>query len=811
MTAELREHLQTTLGSAYTIERELGGGGMSRVFVATETALGRRVVVKVLPPELSGELSAERFKREITLAARLRHPHIVPVHAAGEAGGLLYYTMPLVEGESLRARLARGGELPVGEAVRVLREVADALGYAHGKGVVHRDIKPENILLEHAHAVVADFGVAKALAAATQGAHPGEGTLTSLGVALGTPAYMAPEQAAGDPGVDHRADLYALGVVAYEMLTGAAPFAGRPSQALLAAHATEPPESITKRRPGLPAGLAALVMRLLEKRPADRPQGAEEIVHALEGIATPSEGATPAAPARTARLRTPHRRLLWAVSALILVAAVGTSAYWRWGRSGARQSAAAARPASSLIRPAPVSKSIAVLPLASVGADTANSYFADGMTEAFITALAQVPGLRVTPRTSAFALRGQALSARQVGETLHVASVLEGSVQRAGERLRFAVRLTDAAKDSAMWAATYEGDRRDIFRLQDSIARAVVSALQLRLAGGAAQPLVREATRSLAAHELYLRGRYFWNQRTPSALRTAARYFEQAIARDSSYAEAYAGLAETYVVFPTYDVSSPREGYPRAKAAALKALALDSTLAGAHAVLAHSRMRYEWDWPGAKREFRHALALDPSNATTHSWYAEYFDALGRHEEAAAESDLALALDPLSRIIGVVKAGELYFGRRNDEALAQLRRALELDPNFARAHADLGRVYLATGRPAAAVTELETARRLSGRSYDIGVLASAYAAAGQRDRALGIVRELAQARRHEYVRPMALVLAYAGLGDTDQAVAWLARAVDERDTGVIFLRLDPLFDPLRSEPRFTALVKRVGLP
>jgi serine/threonine-protein kinase len=617
-------------------------------------------------------VNVARFRREIELAAALQHPHIIPLLSAGESAGVLYYTMPYVQGETLRARLIRGGELSVAEAVRVLREMADALAYAHAEGVVHRDIKPENILLSGSargsagawHALAADFGVAKALAAATSA----EGGLTSTGVVLGTPAYMAPEQAAGDPGTDQRADLYALGVVAYETLTGQAPFAGRPSQALLAAHATEPPEPITTRRPSLPAGLAALVMRLLEKRPADRPQSAEEVLRELEAITSPSAGGTAAAPAapaapaaaRTAPRRTQRRLLPWAAGAVVLLAAVGTSAYWRWGR-GERGRAETARPVTGA--PSAV-QSVAVLPLVNVGNDTATEYFTDGMTEELIGALAKVPGLQVAARTSSFAFKGKRLSVRTIGDSLKVGAVVEGSVRRSGQRLRVSAELVSVTTGYQLWAESYDRELTEVFQLQDELARAIVSALQVKLIGPGEAPLVRQATRSPAAHDLYLQGRSFWNQRTAGALRTAVRYFERAIALDSSYAEAYAGLAQAYVLFPNYDVSNydvslPREAYPKAEAAALRALALDSTLAEAHAALAVGKRNYEWDWPGAEREFRRALALDPSDATAHSWYAGYLSATGRHAEALAEIDRALALDPLSRVISVVKGLVLY--------------------------------------------------------------------------------------------------------------------------------------------------------
>jgi eukaryotic-like serine/threonine-protein kinase len=409
------------LGGAYRIERELGGGGMSRVFEAEETALGRKVVVKAFPPELSGAASAERFRREIQLAARLRHPHIVPLPSAGEADGLLYYTMPFVEGES-----------PVGEAVRVLRDVAQALAYAHRLGVVHRDVKPENILLGEDGALVADFGVAKAVGAATEG-----GGLTGTGITLGTPSYMAPEQVAADLHADHRADIYSLGVLAYEMLTGGPPFTGASPQQVLAAHATRALEPVVRRRPSIPAALAAIVMRCLEKRPADRPQSAEAVPRELEVATLPHE----VSGARQRARKISRFAVYVGVPAALLALAV-------YALVGRQSDSAPPDPGPAVL------KSVAVLPFANLSPDRDNEYFADGMTEELINALAKVEGLRVPARTSSFAFKGKNLSVRAIADSLGVGAVLEGSVRMAGNRLKVRARLVDVANGYQLWSET---------------------------------------------------------------------------------------------------------------------------------------------------------------------------------------------------------------------------------------------------------------------------------------------------------------------------------------------------------------------
>lgn len=392
LSDNLRAQLQNALGEAYSLERELGGGGMSHVYLATEKALGRQVVVKVLPAEMSGQVSVERFKREIALAARLQHPHIVPLLSAGEAGGLPYFTMPLIEGESLPARLMKQGELPLNEAVRVLREIAAALAYAHERGIVHRDIKPDNVLMSGGSAMITDFGVAKAL---SMSSNAEEGSVTSIGIALGTPAYMSPEQASADPAVDLRADIYSFGILAYELLTGQPPFVGRTPQNLLAAHVTETPEYVTKRRTAIPPGLGALVMRCLEKRAADRPQSAVELMHALDQVNTPSGGTVPTMVLRgtqTAATSAPPESIRWIAIAAVLVAVIA-GGWFAISKVGGASSA----------------RSIAVLPM-DVGRDTAHAYLADGLSAELATRLTKIPGLAVRAYSSSQAMRGRTAS-----------------------------------------------------------------------------------------------------------------------------------------------------------------------------------------------------------------------------------------------------------------------------------------------------------------------------------------------------------------------------------------------------------------
>jgi TolB-like protein/Tfp pilus assembly protein PilF len=789
---DLRDQLQRTLGTAYSIERELGGG-MSCVFAAEERALGRKVVVKVLPPELSSAISVERFRREITVAARLEHPHIVPLLTAGEAGELLYYTMPFVEGESLRARLAREGALPVREVVRVLREVADALAYAHRHGVVHRDIKPANVLLSDGHARVTDFGVAKALSTAAGAGRVGP--VTATGVALGTPSYMAPEQVAADPETDHRADVYALGVLAYEMLAGRPPFSGSSPQEVLAAQATRAPEPVARSRPNMSPELGALVMGCLEKHPADRPQSADEVLRQLEALWTDT-GAAGGAGRRARRLGR--------VAAYVGVPAALLAGFVAF-------SLLARQPVSPADADPGGSKSIAVLPFMNLSADKENEYFSDGMTEELINALSKVSGLRVAARTSSFAFKGKSADVREIGRRLGVGAVLEGSVRKAGTKLRVTVQLVDASDGYHLWSEDYDRELSDVFTVQNDIAQAIASALKVRLVGDERAPLVRPPTRDLGAYELFLKGRFAVYQRTEAALAQAVRFFEQAVARDSSFAEAYAGLAEANVVLPFYSRTHPAVAWAGARAAAERALALDSTLVGAHAVLAYGKMLYDWDWEGAERGFRRAIALDPRYAIVHMWYGLYLAGRGRTPDALREFQIAHELEPLSILYSTEVGLGLYISRRYGEAAAQLQQTLQLDPNSAIAHGWLGYVYIQMGMPDRAIAELQRAAALNKRrAQTIAGLAYAHAAAGNRRAAERLLAELLERWRTEYVSSLVIAVAYAGLGDREQAVRWLENAASVHDPFLTYLSMIPAFDPLRADPRFSQVLKKLGL-
>jgi TolB-like protein/tetratricopeptide (TPR) repeat protein len=789
VSLELRDQLQAALGDTYTLERELGGGGMSRVFVAVDTALGRKVVIKVLAPELAAGVSAERFAREIRLAAQLQHPNIVPLHAAGDAGGLPYYTMPFVEGLSLRSRIASGGPLSTPECVRILRDVARALSYAHEQGVVHRDIKPENVLLSGDAAVVTDFGIAKAVSAAkTLGS---TGTLTSAGIGLGTPAYMAPEQAFGDPATDRRADIYSFGCLAYELLTGKPPFADRPSHQLVIAHAMETPPPLESRNSGVPEPLTALVMQCLAKNPDERPQSAREIVERLESVDTSSGQKT--FPTRTAA----RKRLLIVGTIAVVALAIAFGVALR-GRVGMTARNGAGRV-----------ESVAVLPFENVGGDTANAYFADGMADELTNALAKIPAIRVASRSSAFTFQGKRIDVREVGRALNVGAVLEGTVRRAGSRLRVSAQLTSANDGLVRWSDSYEREVRDVFTVQDDITRAIVGALRVKLDPRSAQVAgAHHGTSDIEAYDLYLRGRYAWNKRTPDGLKESISYFEEAIRRDSTYADAYSGMADAFISLFDYDILPAAEANPRARMAAMRALALDSSLAEAHTSLAHVLL-HEWKWDESEAEFRHALELDPMQAATYHWYALALTAVGMLDQAVATMKRAEELDPLSARMSADMGMAYYGARQYDLAIQQERKTLRLEPGFATSYWIMGMAYEQKGSLADATAAYQHALTLRPRNPNyLASLARSEALAGKTSDARRVLDGLLKSP--EPVSPFFIALVYTALGGKDEAFQWLNRAVTERSGSVRYLKIEPRLDPLRSDPRFDALLRRVGL-
>ena len=782
----LEDRLGKALGSQYTIDRELGGGGMARVFLGTETRLDRRVVIKVLPPDAAAGVSIERFQREIMMAARLQNPHIVPLLAAGDADGLPFFTMPFVEGESLRALLDRKDPLALRDELKILRDVSSALAYAHERGIIHRDIKPDNILVSSGSAMVTDFGVAKAIS----DAKPDEpaASLTEAGASLGTPAYMAPEQILGDD-VDGRSDIYAWGVVAYELLTRAHPFADRKSaQALIAAHLAEQPVNIAKRRPELPQAIADVVMRSLEKNRDRRPTSAEIICRAFD---------------------VSHARAAFFSTRRIAVGAFGGAMLLLLGAFLASRKSHAPGNAAGAIN------SIAVLPFSDLSPNKDQDYFGEGIADELTTVLSKVDGLRVAARTSAFAFKGKELQHENIGNTLNVGAILEGSIRKSGNQLRVTAQLVDARNGFELWSDRYDRKESDVFTVEDELATSIANALRLKLSFSGSNNPATTRTRDVEAYNFYLQGRYFWNRRTAATAQKAISFFEQAIARDPSFTLAHAALAEGYMVLPAYANVDPPVAFAKGKVEAERALAVDSSLPGAHAALA---MYYVYapnrDEAISGREFRRSISLNQDYATAHHWYGMFYHAVrGDADSAVAELARAQTLDPLSLIINTQYGQSLYLARRFSDAIAQGLRAIELDSTFVRGHRELAWSYIATGKFSDAEREFRETLRLGGDQPG-REMAYLYAVSGRKDEARALIagvdaaeRSGKQGKRYgiEYSPPVEIAWVYAALGDRNKAFEWLDRA-RAAHMFLGFPRLDPKYDPLRSDPRFAALLR-----
>jgi serine/threonine-protein kinase len=769
---------------------------MSRVFVAQDRKLGRRVAVKVLSREVAAEIKTERFRLEIQLAAKLQHPHIVPLLQAGEMDGILYFTMPYIDGESLRTRLDRGGALAMPDAVRVLRHIASALSYAHKQGVVHRDIKPDNVLIADEFALVTDFGVARAL---SESVTQNDTRLTSGGVALGTPAYMAPEQALADPEIDHRADIYSFGVLAYEVLTGEPPFRGKSAQATLAAHVVQPPDPIDTKRAGIPAAISAIVMQCLEKKPGDRPQTASDLVPIFDSASTssPSDELAPAVPPATG-----PRALKWIVAAIALLAFVGVGAYMMFAN----------RP--PVVAAAPDYSSVAVLPLVNVGGDQKDEYFSDGMTDELTNALSKLPGLKVASRTSAYSFKGKNANIAEIGHALNVKTVLAGSVRRDRNKLRVSAQLASVSDGLELWSDTYETEASDVFTVQDNIAKSIAEALKVRL-GGHANTFASESrgTDNVEAWENYSRGRYLLNSRGADNLRRAISYFDSAIAIDPKFARAYAANATAYALLPEYTDSPPPNVGQLAHDAASRAISLDSTLAEAYTARGLSEV-HDWKFADAEASYRKALDLNPQYPTAHQWYGELLFHTGRLDPSIAQIRRAIDLDPLAPINAAAIGYALQAAGRYDESIAELKKGIELTPTLGLHHYELGAAYMMSNRTREGIPELEEAARLDPEvGLRKGYLAYGYGVTGREKDARAIIADLERRQRARHNSGVALAMAYLGLKDKENALKWLSEAVSQHEISLLTsssLVPDQIWDPLRSDPRFDTILSRMNL-
>jgi eukaryotic-like serine/threonine-protein kinase len=780
------ERLRAALADRYPIERAVGRGGMATVYLARDPKHHRNVAVKVLHPELAAGLGTERFLREIRIEAGLQHPHILPLHDSGEVDGFLYYVMPYIDGESLRQRLTRETRLPLTDALAIAADVADALGYAHQLGVIHRDIKPENVLLSNGHALVADFGIAKAVELA------GDSKLTETGWGMGTPAYMCPEQIVGEP-ADGRSDLYGLGCVVYEMLAGRPPFTATTARGMFTHHQLDTPAPLRTMRPDVPAGVEMAVATALAKLPDDRFRSVSEFLDSLTGSATRKSAARPVSKALTWTRRQVRAGLVVSAASLLL--------------SGLYFGVLRGRPVAFVANRL---ATLAVVPILDLQGDTSRAYISEGLTDELSTDLGQIRGLQVINRQTMLAYSKTRKTPRQIAQELKADMVVTGTLQRFGDTVHLTTEVTPRASDRALWARSYGGSEGDLLRVQ----RETAWALGARLRG--------ERPRSSAAGaaagdpeaiDAYIRGRYWWNRRGQANLLRSIQLFGQALDADPSFAPAYAGMADAYTQLGYGSWLAPDDAFPKAAASARRALELDSTLAEPHAALGYYNMYYAWDWAAAEREFQLAIARNPSYATAHEWHGLFLAAMGHFDEALAEERRAQALDPLSNAITGTTGWVLHYSGKQDEAERVLRTAVRVDPTFGVGHLYLGRVLQAKGELDSAINQFEP--QLTGPlaqwAPTLSGLGNLYAIQGRRADALRMLRRMDSLSQSRYITSFAVAVVHAGLHQPDSTFAWLERAVKERTHWLVWLNRDPRWRSLRGDPRFADLVHRIGLP
>ncbi len=807
---------------AYLIQEKLGTGGTGEVYLAHDTRLGRKVALKLLDTDfIDDAVSRTRFIREARLASALDHPNICTIHEVGDAEGRPFIAMQYVEGQTLRD-VIRGRPLALASLLSISLQVAEAIAAAHAHLIIHRDIKPGNIVVTPQGGVkVLDFGLAKLLdkdEAETQ-TH-----LTVTGVIMGTPASMSPEQARGER-ADQRSDIFSFGVVLYEMATGQIPFKGRTRADVISGLLRDAHHPAADLNKDLPLRLSNVIDQALAKDPDDRYQSITEMIADLRQVVAEAGGldqlfnssgaSRPLVPLVPISNQTgfdkftqliPQRLapplivlLILALSGLVFV----TFRFWSKARMLPANNSAPTETRSSF-------QSIAVLPFKPVVTQTRDEVLEMGMADTLISKLSSLNQVVVRPINAVRKYAGLEQDAVAAGREQRVDIVLDGSIQKSADKIRVTVRLIKVADGSQLWTESFDEKFTDIFAVQDRVSARVVGLLAVKLTGPEQSLLAKRHTENPEAYELYLKGRYHLNRLTDDGFMKGREYFQQAIDKDPNYALAYAGLADAYNRLSGFNALSPAAGFPKARAAAVRALELDDRLAEAHTILGSVNLFYDWDWAGAERGFKRAIEINPGYADAHQMYGYFLVAMQRHDEALNEMKQAQELDPLS-LEKLAAIGEvLYYRRDHDKAIEQYRKALEMDPNSGFSHWALARTYIEKSMYDDAIASLQRAIALSGDSPDEPAsLSYAYARAGKIPEARRVMDELEKRAKRTYISPSVVAVMYAGLGDRDKAFALLDKACDERDSLLVFLKVEPSFDPLRSDARFERLLRRVG--